>query len=67
LFTAFSQQRELEQRDLIAEAKAAVPLSVMMAEEIDELRTWASLRTRPASRRREQAGERTRANTSLDS
>ncbi|MFN3684498.1 MAG: AAA family ATPase [Fimbriimonadaceae bacterium] len=51
LYTAFGVHRELEQKDLLAEAKAAVPLSVMMAEEIDELRTWASLRTRPASRR----------------
>ena len=31
------------------EAKAVVPLSVMMREEIDELRTWAQLRTRPSS------------------
>jgi ATP-dependent 26S proteasome regulatory subunit len=49
LFVAFDQDRELSQGDLIAEAKAVVPLSVMMREEIDELRTWAQLRTRPAS------------------
>lgn len=50
LHLAFDENRELEQRDLVAEAKAVVPLSVMMREEIDELRTWAELRTRPASK-----------------
>ncbi len=50
LFVAFDAGRDLQQKDLLAEAKAVVPLSVMMREEIDELRTWAELRTRPASR-----------------
>lgn len=50
LYTAFDQDRDLTQKDLIAEAKAVVPLSVMMREEIDELRTWAEMRTRPASK-----------------
>lgn len=54
LFVAFDAGRELAQKDLIAEAKAVVPLSVMMREEIDELRTWAQLRTRPASEEAEQ-------------
>lgn len=49
LYVAFDAGRELQQKDLVAEAKATVPLSVMMSEEIDELRTWAELRTRPAS------------------
>jgi len=49
LFAAFDKDRELSQDDVVAEAKAVVPLSVMMREEIDELRTWAQLRTRPAS------------------
>jgi ATP-dependent 26S proteasome regulatory subunit len=49
LFTAFNADRELTQADLIKEIEATVPLSVMMHEEIDELRTWAQLRTRPAS------------------
>jgi ATP-dependent 26S proteasome regulatory subunit len=49
LFAAFDAGRELQQRDLLNEAKATVPLSVMMREEIEELRTWAKLRTRPAS------------------
>ena len=49
LFVAFDAQREVSQDDIVTEAKAVVPLSVMMREEIDELRTWAQLRTRPAS------------------
>lgn len=53
LFVAFDAGRELMQKDLLAEAKSVVPLSVMMAEEIDELRTWAKMRTRPASKRDE--------------
>lgn len=51
LFCAFDNKAELTQQDLEDEAKAVVPLSVMMREEIDELRTWAQLRTRPASKR----------------
>jgi hypothetical protein len=59
LFVAFDAGRELAQKDLIAESKAVVPLSVMMREEIDELRTWAQLRTRPASEEAEQLVIRT--------
>jgi len=51
LFVAFDAGRDLMQKDLLTEAKSVVPLSVMMAEEIDELRTWAKMRTRPASKR----------------
>ncbi|HEY0867375.1 MAG TPA: AAA family ATPase [Fimbriimonas sp.] len=51
LYIAFDAERELNQKDLLQEARAVVPLSVMMREEIDELRTWAELRTRPASKR----------------
>jgi SpoVK/Ycf46/Vps4 family AAA+-type ATPase len=51
LFTAFDAGRDLTTDDLLAEIKATVPLSVMMREEIDELRTWAQLRARPASQR----------------
>lgn len=50
LNNAFDAGRELTQADLLEEADAIVPLSVMMREEIDELRTWAELRTRPASK-----------------
>ncbi len=49
LYPAFDAGRELANEDMLAEAKAVVPLSVMMREEIDELRTWAQMRTRPAS------------------
>ncbi len=52
LYPAFDAGRELSQDDLLAEAKAVVPLSVMMREEIDELRHWAAQRTRPASDRK---------------
>lgn len=51
LNTAFYANRELTQEDLVAETKAVVPLSVMMREDIDELRAWAQMRTRPASKR----------------
>ncbi|MGV3614799.1 MAG: AAA family ATPase [Fimbriimonas sp.] len=51
LYVAFDADRELLQKDLLQEAKSVVPLSVMMAEEIDELRTWAKMRTRPSSKR----------------
>lgn len=50
LYCAYDADRELNSKDLLAEAKAVVPLSVMMREEIDELRTWAQMRTRPASK-----------------
>jgi SpoVK/Ycf46/Vps4 family AAA+-type ATPase len=53
LYTAFEADRELIQEDLLAEAKTMIPLSVMMDAEIDELRTWAEMRTRPASKRGE--------------
>jgi hypothetical protein len=51
LFTAFDAGRELTTDDMLEEASHAVPLAVMMREEIEELRTWAQLRTRPASSR----------------
>jgi SpoVK/Ycf46/Vps4 family AAA+-type ATPase len=50
LFTAFDAGRDLTMEDLLGEIKSVVPLSVMMREEIDELRTWAQMRARPASR-----------------
>ena len=49
LYTAFEADRDITTDDLMGEAKVMVPLSVMMEEEIDELRTWAEMRTRPAS------------------
>lgn len=50
LFSAFDAGRDLEQRDMLEEAKQAVPLSRMMEEDIQELRDWAKLRARPAGR-----------------
>lgn len=50
LFAAFDAGRDLEQRDIEAEIEDVVPLSVMMREDIEALREWAQLRTRPASR-----------------
>jgi len=50
LYSAFDENRELKQEDLTCEAKSVVPLSVMMREDIEELRDWAKLRTRPASK-----------------
>jgi ATP-dependent 26S proteasome regulatory subunit len=51
LYTAFAKDRELNQKDILAEAEAVVPLSEMMKEDIEELRSWAELRTRPSSKR----------------
>ena len=50
LYVAFDADRELSQDDLLGEAKNVVPLSVMMSEEVAELREWAALRTRPSSK-----------------
>ncbi|MER3403678.1 MAG: ATPase [Armatimonadota bacterium] len=49
LFTAFDSGRDLTTEDLLHEIRSTIPLSVMMREEIDELRTWAQMRTRPAN------------------
>lgn len=47
---AFFDGRELKTSDLVEEAKSQVPLSRMMAEDIDALRDWAKLRARPSSK-----------------
>lgn len=49
LFTAFAAGRDLTTEDLLHEIRSTIPLSVMMREEINELRTWAQMRTRPAN------------------
>jgi len=51
LFSAFDAKETLKQEYLETEAATQVPLSKMMEEEINELRNWAQLRTRPASNR----------------
>lgn len=47
LYTAHSQGHGLTQEDLLAEIKQTKPLSVVMAEKVEELRTWADGRTVP--------------------
>jgi SpoVK/Ycf46/Vps4 family AAA+-type ATPase len=49
LHEAFAEGGELSQRHLERAIAESLPLSVTMAEEIGELRRWASTRTRPAS------------------
>jgi len=49
LYRAFDRGGEVTTEDIIASLKETVPLSVTMSEDIDELREWARLRTRPAS------------------
>jgi SpoVK/Ycf46/Vps4 family AAA+-type ATPase len=48
---AFDEDREIAYKDLSAEARAQVPLSRTMAEDIQQLRSWASVRARPSSKR----------------
>lgn len=48
---AFSAGRELRYSDIVEEIEQQVPLSRMMAEEVQALREWARLRARPASKR----------------
>jgi hypothetical protein len=47
MYTAHAQGREVSQDDLLAEIKLTRPLSVVMAEKVEELREWASTRTVP--------------------
>ncbi len=51
LYEAFDQGRPLEMSDLLDVLQDTVPLSRMMAEEIDALRVWALQRARRASAR----------------
>jgi hypothetical protein len=47
MYTAHAQGREVEQADLLAEIKQTRPLSVVMAEKVEEIRDWAAARTVP--------------------
>ena len=47
-YTAHAQGREISQEDLLAEIKQSRPLSVLMAEKVEEIREWANGRTVPA-------------------
>jgi SpoVK/Ycf46/Vps4 family AAA+-type ATPase len=51
LYEAFDANRPLEMGDLLEVLNDTVPLSTMMSEELDALRTWARQRARPASNR----------------
>jgi SpoVK/Ycf46/Vps4 family AAA+-type ATPase len=45
MYTAHAQGRDVSQADLLAEMKQTRPLSVVMAEKVDEIREWANGRT----------------------
>ena len=45
MYTAHAQSRTVLQEDLLAEIKQTRPLSVVMAEKVEETRNWASSRT----------------------
>jgi len=47
MYTAHAQGRDVTQQDLLAEIKQTRPLSIVMAEKVDEIREWASGRTVP--------------------
>jgi SpoVK/Ycf46/Vps4 family AAA+-type ATPase len=47
MYTAHAQGRVVSQEDLLGEIKQTRPLSVVMAEKVDEIRAWAADRTVP--------------------
>jgi hypothetical protein len=47
MYTARAHQHNLTQQDLISEIQQTRPLSVVMAEKVQETRDWASSRTVP--------------------
>ena len=47
MYTAHAQGRTVSQEDLLAEIKQTRPLSVVMAEKVNEIRAWATSRTVP--------------------
>jgi SpoVK/Ycf46/Vps4 family AAA+-type ATPase len=47
MYAAHAQGAELSEKDLLAEIKQTKPLSVIMAERIEEVRAWAAKRTVP--------------------
>jgi SpoVK/Ycf46/Vps4 family AAA+-type ATPase len=49
MYEAFTEDRELDTRDVVRALKATVPLSDTLEEQIKELRDWAKTRARPAS------------------
>ncbi len=49
LHAAFDAKRELTTNDILKEIRSFVPLSMMMHEEVEQLRSWAEQRTRKSS------------------
>lgn len=47
MYTAHAQGRQASQQDLLDELSRTRPLSVLMAEKVEELRDWAAARTVP--------------------
>jgi hypothetical protein len=47
MYTALAENRAMEHEDLLAEIQQTKPLSVLMAERVEEIREWASTRTVP--------------------
>ena len=47
MYTAHAQQRDVSQEDLLTEIQQTRPLSVVLAEKVDEIRQWAADRTVP--------------------
>lgn len=47
MYTAHAQTRDMSSDDLLAEIKQTKPLSVLMAERVEEIREWAAERTVP--------------------
>ena len=47
MYTAHAQERTISQDDLLAEIRQTRPLSVVMAEKVNEIREWAASRTVP--------------------
>ncbi len=50
LYLAFSEGREVEEKDIFRAINETTPLSVTMKEQITALREWAKTRTRPAAK-----------------
>ena len=49
MYDAYDENREVSSRDVLRAMETAVPLSVTMREEIEQLRHWAHDRARPAT------------------
>jgi SpoVK/Ycf46/Vps4 family AAA+-type ATPase len=49
LYEAFAEGAELQQKHVLQAIEETQPLSVTMREHVEQLRSWAALRTRPAS------------------